>query len=244
MNLLVLTVSLIVIATSTDYLIDFKVSNSDVLETATTDDIFFRACDSNNNCGAFEVVSGGWKKKGETYSYTYSTDNFVTNLEFIYVVIRGIDDLCLRRITVNGIDYDTPDTFGVNVPVCIVNNNGDICDMMLFQLSNERWTEPSCTFTYDQLYGVVDATTSLPTKSPLISPTTNPSQTTASSFTKYPTDYPTNYPTNYPSTIPTKTPDYSILSTSDTPTLSPIQSTMNHPTLPANSVPETSGNLK
>ena len=67
----------------------------------------------NNNYDNFE---------SHTISSKFSVNNFVTNLEWIYVVILGSDDdLCIREITVDTTEYHTPDLFGTNIPVCINN---------------------------------------------------------------------------------------------------------------------------
>ena len=59
-------------------------SSSDVYASATKNDVYFRACDTNFNRGEFILVSGGWSEKGGTYSYTYSVDNFVIPRLVIY----------------------------------------------------------------------------------------------------------------------------------------------------------------
>eukprot|EP01084_Bolivina_argentea_P133749 236071_1 len=195
--ILFVLLSIIPMAKPTDYSVAFTVSNSDIYSTATANDVYFSLCDSNDNCGSFITVQGGWNTKGATYSYTYSTNNFVNNVAKIYVAIRGSDNLCLKRVTVNGQRYDTPDDlFGTNIPVCIENDNA-VCDIMLITLSNNGWSEPPCTFTSNQLLDITKQPSRQPSKQPSKYPTQYPTEIPSISHAEYSTMQPTYMTTSY-----------------------------------------------
>ena len=198
---------------------------------ATSDTVYFRLCNSGNDCGKFTRVNAGWPSQGTWYNYNYITNQYLGQITKAQVVIEGSDQLCVANMRVDGREYDP----GQDFP-CIEDQSGG-CETLTVDLINNDWTSrhtKPCQFD-----GILDDTykpTTSPTKEPTPAPTSQPTEPTSTPtisptfITDTPTNDPTMEPTVDPTRMPSSTPTVSPTEISDTPTESPTKKPTMTPT--------------
>ena len=169
----------------------FEAYVSSMFLSGTVDEIFFRLCNEDDECGLFTEVPAGWQSPGQSYSYTYSTKEDLGDIYKVQIVHPGSDQLCIGHIIVDGVEYDENEHKWIDWPHCIEETDGGGCDTVTIILPDNDWNSRlTIPCAYD---AHLDATHS-PTGAPSAEPT------------EFPTPSPTPMPTHFPSVPPTHSP--------------------------------------
>lgn len=169
----------------------FEAYVSSMFLSGTVDEIFFRLCNEDDECGLFTEVPAGWQSPGQSYTYSYSTKEDLGDIYKVQIVHPGSDQLCIGHIMVDGVEYDENEHKWIDWPHCIEETDGGGCDTVTIILPTNDWSSAltiPCDYDAD-----LDATHS-PTGGPSVEPT------------PFPTPSPTPMPTHFPSTSPTAAP--------------------------------------
>jgi len=134
--------------------------------SGTVDEIFFRLCNQDDECGLFTEVPAGWQSPGQSYTYTYSTKEDLGDIYKVQIVHPGSDQLCIGHIMVDHVEYDENEHRWIDWPHCIEETDGGGCDTVTIILPDNDWNSAltiPCEFDKKELHG-----THSPTASPTV----------------------------------------------------------------------------
>eukprot|EP01083_Nonionella_stella_P041783 113138_1 len=144
----------------TSYEVTFEVSS--LLLSDTDDDLWFKLCNKNNECGLFQPIAQGFPDIDRVYTVHYISHidlGDISNEGSLYLLTTGDDHVCLSDIYIDGKNYDS----GIS-PECIDAGDNIFpraeCEVLIINFASNDWTIQAsnpCSFQYEY-----NATTTVP----------------------------------------------------------------------------------